>query len=146
MNADDIFSVLPGAPAAPMPGREPQKPGFRSRYMNRNWTAKGRLPSGEMNTGEAKYAAHLEARKAAAEILWWKFEGLKFRLADNSFYTPDFNVMLPDGQIECHEIKGLWEANARTKIKVVAELYPFRFVALKARAKKHGGGWEEEEF
>ncbi len=127
------------------PARAPTAP-FRSRYMNKNWTAKGRLPTGAMNPGEAKYAAHLEARKAAGEILWWKFEGLKFRLADNSFYTPDFNLMLLDGQIECHEIKGLWEANARTKIKIVAELYPFRFVALKVRAKKNGGGWEEEEF
>ena len=40
------------------------------------------------------YAQTLELRKAAGEVAWYKFEGLKFRLADNTFYTPDFAVLL----------------------------------------------------
>ena len=32
------------------------------------------------------------------------------------------------------------------KIKIAADQYPFRFRAVKARAKKDGGGWSEEHF
>lgn len=99
-----------------------------------------------MNKTEAAYAAHLELRKHAGEVLWYRFEGLKLRLADNTFYTPDFAVMLADGVLEVHEVKGFWEDDARVKIKVAADQYPFRFLAVKARAKKDGGGWEFESF
>ena len=51
-----------------------------------------------------------------------------------------------DGILEMHEVKGFWQDDARVKIKVAASIYPFRFVAVKARAKKHGGGWEVENF
>lgn len=142
----DVFDSIVGTANAQDKPMQPAANDPRSRYLNRKWTAKGRLPAGAMNDGEKAYAAHLEARRVAGEVLWFKFEGVKLRLADSSFYTPDFAVMLADGAIECHEIKGLWEANARTKIKVAAETFPFRFVALQKRAKKHGGGWTEEDF
>ena len=79
-------------------------------------------------------------------MLWYKFEGIKLRLADSTFYTPDFAVMQSDGQIELHEVKGFWADDARAKIKVAADLYPFRFIAIKAKAKRDGGGWDVEEF
>ena len=94
----------------------------------------------------AWYDAHLAALQHAGQIQWRKFEGLKLRLADNTFYTPDFAVMAADGVIECHEVKGFWQDDARAKIKVAADLYPFRFIAVKARTKKSGGGWEVEAF
>lgn len=108
--------------------------------------ALGRLKTGSMNNTEAAYARHLDLLKAAGEIVWHRFEGLKFRLADNTFYTPDFLVMLADGTMEAHEVKGFWTDDARVKIKIAAELYPFRFVALKAQSKKAGGGWDVECF
>lgn len=108
--------------------------------------ALGRLKVGAMNKTEAAYDSHLAARQAAGEIQWRKFEGLKLRLADNTFYTPDFAVMAADGVIECHEVKGLWQDDARAKIKIAADMYPFRFIAIRARAKKDGGGWAVEEF
>ena len=104
--------------------------------------ALGRLKAGAMNATEARYAAHLELRKRVCEIAWFRFEGWKFRLADSTFYTPDFAVMLTDGSLEAHEIKGFWADDARVKIKVAAEMYPVRFIALKS-AKD---GWEIEEF
>jgi hypothetical protein len=113
--------------------------------MNRSF-ALGRLKTGEMNKTEAEYAAVLDARATAGEVLWHKFEGLKLRLADNTFYTPDFAVMASDGVIECHEVKGHWQDDARVKIKVAASLYPFRFYAYRKRAKKDGGGFHEESF
>ena len=114
--------------------------------MHAKLLAQGRLKVGQMNKAEQAYAAHLELLKAAGEVLWYRFEGLKLRLADNTFYTPDFAVLAADMVMECHEVKGFWQDDARVKIKVAAELYPFRFKALRPRAKKHGGGYDEERF
>lgn len=98
---------------------------------------------GSMNKLEAKYAGVLELRKKAGEISAYWFEGLKLRLADRTFYTPDFVVQLADGSLELHETKGHWEEDARIKVKVAAAQYPFRFVAL---TWSKAGGWKEEEF
>lgn len=114
--------------------------------MNRALQALGRLKTGTMNRTEAAYAVTLEQLKNSGSILWYKFEGVKVRLADNTFYTPDFAVMLANGQLEMHEVKGFWQDDAKVKIKVAADLYPFRFVAIKAEAKKRGGGWLVEDF
>ena len=110
--------------------------------MNRAHLALGRLPVGRMNKTEMAYAAVLEGLKRAGQVLWYRFEGLKLRLADNTFYTPDFAVMRDDGVMEIHEVKGFWQDDARVKIKVAAEMYPFRFFAVKAKR----GGWEYEVF
>lgn len=114
--------------------------------MNPALQALGRLKVGAMNKTEAAYATDLEMKKFAGYVLWWRFEGLKLRLADNTFYTPDFTVMLAGGLMECHEVKGFWTDDARVKIKVAADLYPFRFVAIKALPKRAGGGWATEVF
>ncbi|TMN18518.1 DUF1064 domain-containing protein [Pseudoxanthomonas sp. X-1] len=108
--------------------------------------ALGRLKAGAMNKTEAAYAASLELRKAAGEVAWYRFEGVKLRLADNTFYTPDFAVMLADGRMQMHEVKGFWQDDARAKIKIAAEMYPFDFLAVKATAKRDGGGWAVEHF
>lgn len=108
--------------------------------------ALGRLKVGTMNKTEQAYAGTLELRKVAGEVAWYKFEGLKFRLADNTFYTPDFAVMLATGALEAHEVKGFWQDDARAKFKIAADMYPLQFVAIQARAKKDGGGWKVEEF
>lgn len=108
--------------------------------------ALGRLKTGQMNKTETAYAATLEQRKQAGEIAWYKFEGLKFRLADNTFYSPDFMVMLTDGQLQAHEVKGFWEDDARAKIKIAADMYPIQFRAVMPKPKKDGGGWKVEEF
>lgn len=114
--------------------------------LGRKVYALGRLPKGVMNATEAAYHAHLFQRQAAGEVAWFKFEGLKLRLADNTFYTPDFAVMLTNGALECHEVKGHWLDDARAKIKIAADLYPLKFYGVQAEAKKRGGGWIFEEF
>jgi hypothetical protein len=111
--------------------------------------AKGRArrTPGEMNGTEAKYAAELEILQRTGQIEWWAFEPIKLKLADRTFYTPDFCVMHNDGTIAFVEVKGHWEDDARVKIKVAAKTFPmFVFVAEKPRSKKNGGGWEREEF
>jgi len=107
--------------------------------------ALGRLKTGEMNKTEARYDEHLWQIRGTV-IAWHKFEGVKLRLADNTFYTPDFAVMRADGLLEMHEVKGFWEDDARVKIKVAASLYPFRFIAVQPVPQKRGGGWAVEEF
>lgn len=108
--------------------------------------ALGRLKTGAMNKTEAAYERDLRDAQSLGYIIWYRFEGLKLRLADNTFYTPDFAVLASDYVLECHEVKGFWTDDARVKIKVAADQYPFRFKAVKARSKKNGGGWEEELF
>ena len=113
--------------------------------MNKRTQALGRLKSGQMNKTEAAYMAVLATRLHAGELAWFRFEGVKLRLADNTFYTPDFSVMCADGQMEMHEVKGFWTDDARVKIKVAAEMYPFRFLAIR-QDKKSPGGWSYERF
>lgn len=109
--------------------------------------ALGRLPAGVMNKTEEAYAAHLEQLKQAGQVLWYKFEGIKLRLANKTFYTVDFFVMPGSRELEAHEVKGFWTDDARVKIKVAADMYPvFKFVAIKKASKSDGGGWSVEEF
>lgn len=103
---------------------------------------------GSMNKLELAYSRVLEERRQRGEIARWDFEPCKLRLADRTYYTPDFRVLLLDGAIEFHEVKGTWiggEHN-RVKLKVAAEQHPYTFIAVMARAKKLGGGWTEERF
>lgn len=111
-----------------------------------SWPAIGRLNATTMNKTESRYALHLEQQLRAGDLLWFRFEGLKFRLAKKTFYTPDFAVMRSTRELECHEVKGFWEDDARVKIKVVAELYPLRFIAVRPLSERDGAGWAIEEF
>lgn len=107
-----------------------------------NLRALGRMKAGKLNQTESAYGQHLELRRRAGEVAWYAFEGVKLRLADKTFYTPDFAVMLTNGQMEMHEVKGFWEDDARVKIKVAASLYPFQFIGV----RKDKGAWIFEEF
>lgn len=129
-----------------MPHVDVSSPPFNLPANTAGAFALGRLPVGSMNKTEAAYEAHLREQQHAGAVLWFKFEGVKLRLADNTFYTPDFAVLPSACVLELHEVKGFWQDDARVKIKVAASLYPFRFIAVKARAKRDGGGWEQEEF
>lgn len=104
--------------------------------------ALGRLKAGVMNKTEARYASLLQTQKAAGQVLWWRFEGVKLRLADNTFYTPDFAVMFAGGALEMHEVKGYMHDDAAVKIKVAADQYPFVFRLVRA---VKGGAWDVTE-
>lgn len=57
-------------------------------------------------------------------MAWFEFEGIKFCLAENTSYTPDFAVMRADGTLKMHEVKGFLTDDGRAKIKIAADLYP----------------------
>lgn len=105
-----------------------------------------RRKPGEMNKLEEKMAAELDLLWKSGKVLKWWFEGITLRLAKATRYTPDFLVMLPDGTLECWEVKGHWEDDARVKIKVAAEHFPFTFKAFSPQPKRDGGGWKIETF
>jgi hypothetical protein len=107
-----------------------------------DYRALGRLKTGQMNKTEQAYACHLEDRKRLGEVLWYKFEGIKLRLADNTFFTADFAVMLANHELEIHEVKGFMVDDANVKIKVAADTYPLTFKIIK---KAKGGIWETTE-
>lgn len=114
--------------------------------MRASLQALGRLPTGTMNKTEAAYDGFLRTLAACGDVAWWKFEGVKLRLADSTFYSPDFVVMRSTGQIECHEVKGaraIFQDDSRVKVKVAASLYPFRFIVAYPIPKT--GGWRVEE-
>ena len=104
--------------------------------------ALGRLKAGKMNKTEVAYAKYLETQKQFGEVLWYEFEPMNLRLADKCFYSVDFLVMLKNGQLECHEVKGYWTDDALVKIKTAAEKFPFRFISVKLTK----GQWEIREF
>jgi hypothetical protein len=84
-----------------------------------------------MNKTETAYAGHLEKLKIAGEIADWRHEPFNIRLADRTFYKPDFAVVTSEGFIEIHEVKGYaFRDDALVKIKTAAEHLPwFTFIA-----------------
>ncbi len=92
-----------------------------------------------MNRTEARYADHLDSDP---NVVWWMFEPLSLRLAEGTFYRPDFAVLFADGRLEFHEVKGFWRDDARVKIKVAASLFPVPFIAVQWMDSE----WVREEF
>lgn len=98
---------------------------------------------GEMNKTESAYAVHLESLRRQGLIEWFNYEGIKLKLADKTFYTPDFAVMMPDGMIELHDVKGttkdkvtkeskpfVHDDGSTIKIKIAASIYPLQFATV----------------
>lgn len=99
-----------------------------------------------MNKGEAAYAGVLDQRIAAGHVTAWWFEFITLRLADDTHYRPDFLVMLPDGTLEIHEVKGrkgdtfYATEDSWPKIKIAAEVAPF---PVRVVWPDRAGGWKE---
>lgn len=101
-----------------------------------------RRKPGEMNKMETDYRARLAWRIQNKEIAVVDFERITFKLANDTRYTPDFFLLMPDGMIEFHECKGFMEDDAWVKLKVVADQHPwFKFVLVTKQPKKLGGNW-----
>lgn len=109
--------------------------------------AKGRLAKGTMNATETRYAAYLDQLRLAGEVLQWKFEAIKLQLAPDTTLTPDFMVMMADGSLEMHDVKGakaIYTDDAKVKMKVAAKEFPFVFRVVFPVKKTDGGGWNIE--
>lgn len=104
-------------------------------------TAKAFKRADGMNNLEREYASLLDMERQTNRIQWWKYEAVKLRLGDGTFYTPDFMVVSKDGTVEMHETKGFMREAARVRLNTAAEMYPFRFVLV----KKVGRAWHKNE-
>lgn len=103
--------------------------------------AKGtrRVP-GTMNKTEARYDAILSRRD---DVAWHKYEGWTFKVGPDCRYTPDFAVMLSDGTLEVHEVKGTFRRDdAMVKIRAAAGMFPVVFRLCEYDAKT---GWTTTE-
>ena len=90
---------------------------------------------------EEQYRNMLELKYRACEILAYEYESITFRLAPKTTYTPDFLVVLPDGKVQIHEVKGFAREDAIIKFKVAAQQNPwFEFIMVK---KSKNEGWVE---
>lgn len=99
-----------------------------------------------MNRWESEYSQHLATMKMVGEVREFWYESCKIRLANGCWYTPDFMVLMPSGEIEFHEVKGFFRDDAKVKLKVAADKYPVIFKVVRKRSKKDGGGWSIEVF
>jgi len=99
-------------------------------------------PRERMNGLERKFAGYLDIQIANGSIVRWDYEAEKLRLADNTFYSPDFRVVENDGKIVFYETKGFWRDDARAKIKIAAFLHPYRFTGVQLIKKE----WVFERF
>jgi len=120
--------------------------------------AKATIPTDDgMNKTERRYAQHLQYRKEIGEIQEWAREPERLRLADlsrgrsavgdrkDTFYKPDFRVVLNDGTIEMHEVKGFMRRDAKVHIQLAASLHPYRFVVVTVSGKGWAYEWFTEE-
>lgn len=93
--------------------------------MKQSFSALGHNRS-SMNKTEARYAADLEMRKRIGEIQDYRWQPLRLKLGLNCTYDPDFLVLMADGTVEFHEIKGGYITDdAMVKVKVAANLFPW---------------------
>lgn len=103
--------------------------------MPRPFARAAHIP-GQMNKTEAAYAALLEQRKMAGEILDYKFESYTLKLGKDCRYTPDFMVLRPDGVMEFHEVKGFWRDDAKAKLRIAAAHFPHPFYSIEYKRKE----------
>jgi hypothetical protein len=102
--------------------------------------------SGRQRTSlQADWASALEIRRLSGEIVYWREESVSLRLAQRTWYRPDFLVVMAGGSVELHEVKGHWEDDARVKWKVAAEAFPFfLFRAVRRSGRGASARWVEE--
>ena len=99
--------------------------------------------SSTMNKTEMLFCEHLARTKLIdKDMVGFRFEPLKFKLAPKTFYTPDF-LVIRKNCFEIYEVKGFWRDDARVKIKVAAKMFPwFKWYAVQLKRKQ----WVYEEF
>lgn len=100
-----------------------------------------------MNKLETRYSEQLEMLKRSGNIIDWRFNSIRFRLADGLWYKPDFFIT-KSTHFEVHEVKGSWKAknqrDAKTRLKACAERYQeFKWLVVQWDRKF---GWKYQEF
>ena len=122
--------------------------------MSLNWTEedlarheerrkKGAKSAPKKSQPTSKERLHALGRKKKGEM-----NATELQLADRTTLTVDFNAMMADGLLVMFDVKGakaIIEDDAKAKMKIAAEMYPFVFRYAFPRTQKEGGGWIFEE-
>lgn len=101
---------------------------FRQRYGGNKYHAQSSTYDGVLyhSKKEAAYAAELDLRKKAGDILGWERQ-VKISLDVNGYhicnYYVDFQVTYPDDHIELVEVKGFETEVWRLKWKLFEAIY-----------------------
>jgi hypothetical protein len=132
----DLRAMGRDANGKPLPHAEPRKACGTGEHAVR----KQRALNGGMNGWEKAFADMLEMQRVTGYVKWWKYEGIKLRLADGAWFKVDFFVMYADGTTEAVEVKGHMREAARVRLRVAADLYPWKF----SIARKTKDGWSYE--
>lgn len=128
--------------------------GMRKAIAPKKIPAKGRFSNVKkdnsgMNKTESQYSRHLDALKSAKQIHDWWFEKITLKIAPDTRLTVDFMVQRIDGGLELHDAKGsrhIYQDDAKVKMKVAANMFPFDFYVVFPRTQKMGGGdWDIEK-
>ena len=116
---------------------------------HRKAKTRSRHSPGKMNKTESRFAQYLSILTAAKEIRDWRFEPIKLRLTDTDWKTTltlDFLIVRLDDTIELTDIKGGggWEDDARVKIKIAADRYPWWWFTAHTEGPRDT--WTREDF
>jgi len=78
---------------------------------------------------ELDFAAELESLMRNRQIREWRYHPLRFRLAPNVSYTPDFMLVHLNESLALYEVKGSWKMknarDSRTRLEIAAYRYPW---------------------
>lgn len=116
-------------------------------------SSKPKRTAGVPNQTELAYARDiLDPKIYSREILQYWFEKYTFTLAFDLRYTPDYAVLLANGELEFHEVKGSYlhkggivettYDDARVKIIMAAEQFPHRFFMCVKQPKDSITKWK----
>lgn len=101
--------------------------------------ATGRIAQPAMNKIERDYHEHLHSRLRSGEILWHAFEAITLKLGHDLRYTIDEFVMVADGALQAHEVKGDYEReDSKIKRRAAAALFPWPLYLV----TRNGDGWK----
>lgn len=112
------------------------------------------ITTGSTDTGGEGSRFASSGRRLMDSLLIWANHGLLGFQSTGLITMVITSHQIADGQLQKSKLttekhgKGAGERknDARVKIKVAADLYPFRFIAAQVKPKKLGGGWQFETF
>ena|SRR5690349_3751029 len=92
------------------------------------------------NKTEAAYGDYLELLRRHGDVDWFRFEAIKLKLANGTWYKPDYPVIVR-GELQLHEVKGFMREAARVRLNVAAAQFPWRFFLV----RHQNGHWVTSE-